>query len=89
MPGNARRSLWWAKLELRRGPVHMSARLADNNPAWPVWAVVAFPLQPADEADRIGPTAIGQLAQGVVVRSFFTQKIPSKILLRLRIFASS
>ena len=23
---------------------------------WPVWAVVAFPLQPADEAVRIGPT---------------------------------
>ena len=34
---------------------------------WPVWAVVAFPLQPADEAVRIGPTAIGQLARGVVV----------------------
>ena len=39
---------------------------------WPVWAVVAFPLQPADEAVRIGPTAIGQLARGVVVRFFFT-----------------
>ena len=27
---------------------------------WSVWAVVAFPLQPADGAVRIGPTAIGQ-----------------------------
>ena len=26
---------WWPKLELRRGPVHMSARLAGNNPAEP------------------------------------------------------
>ena len=26
---------WWAKLELLRGPVHMSARLAGNNPAEP------------------------------------------------------
>ena len=56
---------------------------------WPVWAVVAFRLQPVDEAVRIGQTAIGQLARDVVVRSFFTSRVPYKTLLRLRIFASS